>query len=162
MTERSSIDPVANHGGTWIPGAGKQGIPATKARILTWFDRAWNEGEMSAVGELMSAESEVLGLGTSVMNAVAFTETLRAYHQSFDQILVEVVDLVCGGDEGAGHARFSARHRASGREVDVLFSFSFRFEGGRIVWLRHVFDFTALLSQIGTLDPRAVGLIFNF
>ncbi|MEQ1840903.1 MAG: nuclear transport factor 2 family protein, partial [Verrucomicrobiales bacterium] len=135
MTERRSTDPVANHGGTGILGAGKQGIPAPEARILTWFDRAWNEGEKSAVEELMSAEAEVLGLGTSVMNAAAFTETLRAYHQSFDQVLVEVVDLVCGGDEGAGHARFSARHRASGREVDFLFSFSVRFEDGRIVWL---------------------------
>lgn len=133
----------------------------TESQILTWFDRAWNEGEKSAVGELLSAEAEVLGLGTSVMNAAAFIETLLAYHRSFDQVLVEVVDLVCGEDEGAGHARFSARHRVSGREVDVLFSFAVRFEDGRIVWLRHVFDFTALLSQLGTLDPRAVGLIFN-
>ena len=139
-----------------------QGFSATETRILTWFDRVWNEGEKSAVGELMSAEAEVLGLGTSVMNAAAFTETLLAYHRSFDQVLVEVVDLVFGEDEGAGHARFSAMHRASGREVDVLFSFSVRFEDGRIIWLRHVVDFTALLSQIGTLDPRAVGLIFNF
>jgi len=138
------------------------GFPDTEARIQTWFKRAWNEGEKSAVGELMSTEAEVLGLGTSVMNPTAFIETQRAFHQSFDQILVEVVDLVCGEDEGAGHARFSALHRASGREVDVLFSFAVRFEDGRIIWLRHVFDFTALLSQLGTLDPRAVGLIFNF
>ncbi len=137
------------------------GFPDTKARILTWFERAWNEGGKSAVGELMSAEAEVLGLGTAVMNAVAFGENLRSFHQTFDQIRVEVVDLVSGEDEGAGHARFSARHGVSGREVDVLFSFSVRFEDGRIIWLRHVFDFSALLAQLGTFDPRAVGLIFN-
>lgn len=137
------------------------GFSITESRIRTWFDRAWSEGEMAAVGELMSAEAEVLGLGTAVMNAVAFGENLRSFHQTFDQIRVEVVDLVSGEDEGAGHARFSARHGVSGREVDVLFSFSVRFEDGRIIWLRHVFDFTALLAQLGTFDPRAVGLIFN-
>ena len=162
MTEERSIDPFACDGRTGTKGPQKQIIPSTEARIRTWFERTWNDGEKSAVEELMSNEAEVLGLGTSVMNPTAFIETQRAFHQTFDQILVEVVDLVCGEDEGAGHARFSALHRASGREVDVLFSFAVRFEEGRIIWLRHVFDFTALLSQIGTLDPRAVGLIFNF
>lgn len=126
-----------------------------------WFERVWNRGEERAVQELMSGKAEILGLGTSVTNPEGFVRIHRAFRGAFQQILVEVADIVCDEMAVAGHARFTAMHRASGCEVDVLFSFAGRFEEGQVIWLRHVFDFTALLSQIGTLDPRAVNLLFT-
>ena len=127
----------------------------------SWFDRVWNRLDEKAVHDLMSENGEILGLGTTVVGREGFIGILRLYQAAFDQIHLEVVDLVGDASSVAGHARFSAIHRQSAREVDVLYSFAARCEGDQLIWIRHVVDFAALLSQIGTLDPRAVNLIFE-
>lgn len=132
-----------------------------KELIVTWFDRVWNQLDGNAVRELMNEDGEILGLGTTVVDPEGFIRILRLYRAAFDQIHLEVVDLVEDDSSVAGHARFSGIHRQSTREVDFLFSFAARCEGNRLSWIRHVVDFTALLSQIGTLDPRAVNMIFE-
>lgn len=132
-----------------------------KELVLTWFDRVWNQFDECAVHELMSADGEVLGLGTTVLGREGFIGVHRSFREAFDQIRLDVVDLVGEGASVAGHARFSAIHRKSAREVDFFFSFAGRYEDDRLCWVRHVVDFTALLSQLGTLDPRAVNLIFE-
>jgi len=126
-----------------------------------WFNRVWNALDEEAVLQLMHRRGEILGLGTTVLGRDEFLSYHRAFRRGFDRVRIEIVDLVAEGAAAAGHARFSAVHRVSGREVDALLSFAVRFEGGKLRWARHVVDFTALLSQVGTLDPRAVGLLFE-
>lgn len=126
-----------------------------------WFERVWNQLDEGAVMELMHPDGEILGLGTTVVGREGFIGYHRAFRRGFDQIRIEIVDLVAEDTAVAGHARFSAIHRGSGREVDIFLSFAGRFEDGKLRWVRNVVDFTALLSQIGTLDPRAVGLLFE-
>jgi len=126
-----------------------------------WFERVWNQLDEAAILELMHEEGEILGLGTTVVGREGFLGYHRAFRGGFDQIRIEIVDLVAEEDSVAGHARFSAIHRESGREVDIFLSFAGRFENGKLRWVRNVVDFTALLSQVGTLDPRAVNLLFG-
>ena len=132
-----------------------------KELILTWFERVWNHLDERAIQELMCENGEILGLGTTVVDREGFIGIFRLYRAAVDQIHLEVVDLVEDASSVAGHARFSGIHRQTNREVDFLFSFAARCEGNRLSWMRHVVDFTALLSQIGTLDPRAVNFIFD-
>jgi ketosteroid isomerase-like protein len=133
----------------------------TNERVIEWFERVWNQMDEKAIGELLAGDGEVLGLGTTVLGQPGLVAIHRAYRRTFHQIRVEMVDLVSGETDGAGHVRFSAVHRANGAEVDVLWSFAVRLEGGRIGRIRHVIDHAALLSQIGTFDLRAVNLIFD-
>jgi predicted ester cyclase len=136
-------------------------METSKELTREWFERVWNQLDEGAVMELMHPEGEALGLGTSVVGREGFIEYHRAFRRGFDQIRIEIVDLVAEADSVAGHARFSGLHRVSGREVDIFLSFAGRFENGKLRWVRNVVDFTALLSQVGTLDPRAVNLLFE-
>lgn len=136
-------------------------MESSKELTRQWFERVWNQLDEGAVMELMHPDGEILGLGTTVVGRDGFLGYHRAFRRGFDQIRIEIVDLVAEGASVAGHARFSALHRITGREVDVFLSFAGRFEDGKLRWVRNVVDFTALLSQVGTLDPRAVNLLFE-
>jgi len=126
-----------------------------------WFERVWNQLDETAILELMHPDGEILGLGTTVVGREGFRGYHRAFRRGFDQIRIEIVDIVAEEHSVAGHSRFSALHRESGREVDIFLSFAGRFEDGKLRWMRHVVDFTALLSQVGTLDPRSVNLLLE-
>lgn len=136
-------------------------MESSKELTRQWFERVWNQLDEGAVMELMYPDGEILGLGTTVLGREGFLIYHRAFRCGFDQIRIEIVDLVAEDASVAGHARFSAVHRVTGREVDIFLSFAVRFEDGKLRWMRHVVDFTALLSQVGTLDPRAVNLLFE-
>ncbi|MDF1824964.1 MAG: ester cyclase [Verrucomicrobiales bacterium] len=133
------------------------------AKQLTgiWFDRVWNGMDRSAVGELMHAGCEVLGLGNTVVGPAGFLRIHESFKNAFDQIYVDVVDLVSEGDEVAGHARFAARHRFSGKEVDLIFSFSARFAEGKLIRVRNVIDYTSLLAQLDLLEPEKLKAVFE-
>jgi predicted ester cyclase len=135
--------------------------PTSKELAHQWFDRVWNQLDEGAVLDLMHPRGEILGIGTAVVGRDGFLLYHRACRRGFDQIRIEIADLVGEADAVAGHARFSALHRESGREVDVLLSFACRYEKGKLRWARNIVDFTAVLSQVGTLDPRAVNALFG-
>jgi ketosteroid isomerase-like protein len=136
-------------------------MESPKELFREWFERVWNQGDEAAIFELMHPEGEILGLGTTVMGREVFAGYHRAFRRGFSEILIEIVDLVGEDEAVAGHARFSAVHGESGREVDIFLSFAGRFEDGKLRWVRNVVDFTALLSQVGSIDPRAVNLLFE-
>lgn len=133
------------------------------AKELTreWFDRVWNHLDRSAIEELMDPECEILGLTATVRGPRGFLSVHESFTRAFDQIHVELVELVAEENEVAGHARFGARHRESQRQVDMMFSFSGKFENGRLKQVRHVVDYTSLLAQLNLFDPRRIGVVFS-
>lgn len=135
--------------------------PSAKDLTRQWFERVWNKAGEGAILALMHPEGEILGLGTTVLGRESFTVYARLFQSGFDQIRIDLAEIVAEGDAVAGHARFTALHRSSRREVDVYLSFSAHFEDGLLRRMRHLVDFTGLLSQVGTLDPRAVNLLFG-
>jgi predicted ester cyclase len=133
------------------------------AKELTreWFDRVWNHLDRSAIEELMDPECEILGLTATVRGPRGFLSVHESFTKAFDQIHVELVELVAEENEVAGHARFGARHRESQRQVDMMFSFSGKFENGRLKQVHHVVDYTSLLAQLNLFDPRRIGVVFS-
>ena len=140
---------------------GISGEPEVKGMIREWFERVWNQLDLTAVDELMHAQGEILGLGNTVVGRSGFKEVHHSFTASFDQIHVEVVDLVAEGNEVAGHSRFAARHRQSGREVDFMFSLHGLYEDGFLRKVRNVLDYTSLMAQLNLLEPERMQMIFD-
>ena len=136
-------------------------VSEVKEKTREWFDRVWNRLDLSVVDELMREDCEVLGLGNSVVGRAGFRSVHESFTAAFDQIHVEVIDFVAEGNEVAGHARFSARHRQSGREVDLMFSFYGCYEEGCLRRVRNVVDYTSLMAQMNLLEPEKMKLIFE-
>jgi predicted ester cyclase len=134
---------------------------SVKQLAKSWLERVWNQNDLSAVAELMHEECEVLGLRNSVVGPTGFLKIHESFTAAFDQIHVEVVDLVAEGEEVAGHARFAARHRLSGKEVDLIFSFSGSFEAGQLRRVRNVIDYTSMLAQLDLLEPDKMRAVFE-
>lgn len=127
----------------------------------SWFERVWNQHDRSAVADLMHEDCEVLGLGNTVAGPSGFLKIYESFVAAFDQIHVDIVDLVAEGEEVAGHARFAARHLRSGKEVDLIFSFSSQFKDGQLRRVRNVVDHTSLMAQLDLLEPERMQLIFE-
>lgn len=102
----------------------------------------------------------MLGFGNTVLGRAGFKRVHGSFVEAFEGIGVTWIDLIAEGAEVAGHARFTARHRASGREVDFLFSFSALIEDGRFRRIRQVMDYTSLLDQLQLLEPEKMKLVF--
>ena len=135
--------------------------PSLKARTEEWFRRVWTEGDLSAIDELMDPGCEIVGLGIGAIGPEGFRAVHGAFHRGFSEIRVEPLELVEEGDMVSGHARFCAVHRNTGREVDMIFSLSGRFEKGRLVWIRNVVDHLSLMAQLKLFDPARIEVLFE-
>lgn len=131
------------------------------AAIHHWFERAWNELDDGAIDDLMSENCEILGTGPMAVGREGYREFYRSVRDSFDQIRVEVADIVAEEAAVAGHARFSGLHKIEKKEVDFVFSFAAKLEGGKFVWVRNVVDFSILLTQLHWMDAAEIGKIFR-
>ncbi|MEM7603012.1 MAG: ester cyclase [Verrucomicrobiota bacterium] len=135
--------------------------PELKQITMEWFERLWNQLDLTVVDQWMREDCEVLGLGNTVVGRSGLKQVHESFTSAFDQIHVEVVELVVDGAEVAGHARFAARHRQSEREVDFMFSLYGVFEDGGFRRVRNVVDYTSLMSQLNLLEPQRMQMMFE-
>lgn len=127
----------------------------------SWIEGIWKASEKDdAVGRI-HPDCEFLGWGKGVEGKAGWTRTVARFEEAFGSILVSVVDLVESEGNVAGHARFAARHLASGREVDVFFSFFLRWEKGLLTWSRSVLDTASLLAQLNLLDLKRWDIVLD-
>lgn len=131
------------------------------AAIRDWFERVWNQLDEGAIEEMMAEDCEVLGVSAMPVNREQYVEFYRTVRSAFDEIRMEIADVVVEEDAAAGHVRFSGKHRDSGKEVDFVFSFAARLEEGRFVWVRNVVDYSLLLYQLGDFDLAAIERVFE-
>ena len=130
-----------------------------------WIEAFWNEKNPEEEMDSIHPRCEFLGWGRSVMGKERWIENRNQFRKSFDPLLVSVVEIVSTGKEASGHAsghaRFAGRHRTSGLEVDVFFSFFLRWEKGKIVWMRSLLDMTSLYAQLNLMDLRKWESLFE-
>lgn len=121
---------------------------------LEWFNRVWNNLEESAIDELMCKDCEIQGLNLAEKGPEGFKQFYRSYCAAFENIVMEVFELV--EEEGLvlGHVRFTGTHLGSGKNVDIVVSLSVRWVNGKASFGRNVADFVTLLAQIGSLNPE--------
>jgi len=127
-----------------------------KELTLEWFERVWNNGDKSAISELLCESCDVQGLNLEEKGPSGFNQFHDAYCNAFGNIRVEVIEMIEEEDVVLGHAKFIGKHRSSGEDIEMLFSYSLQWKEGKAVRARNIVDFTGLLSQIGAIDSDAV------
>lgn len=126
-----------------------------------WFERVWNERDERAIYDLLAESCEIQGLGVGKSGPEGFLIFYRAFCASFSEINVEVTEMIEQGDRVMGHARCRAIHTKTQKPIDMEFSFSARWQDGKMVEAKNVVDNHAMLVQIGAvpvdLIVRALG-----
>jgi len=127
-----------------------------KELTLEWFKRVWNNGEQAAIHELMSPNCEVKGLDLPATGPEGFLPFYHNFQALFDDIHMDIFEMIEDDGHIVGHGRFQAMHKKSGNKVDIIFSSSIKWVDGKATEARNVVDFVGMLSQMGELDSELV------
>lgn len=130
--------------------------------LHSWFERVWNQGDLTAIDELFPADGIAHGLsggeGSPMQGPAQFKEFARTFRGAIPDIHIRVLRSVTQGSFCAAHCLVSGTHRGSTLGVaatDRPLSFEgvtlVRVEGGQIVEAWNFFDFLSFYQKIGAL-----------
>jgi steroid delta-isomerase-like uncharacterized protein len=144
--------------GAFLRQAGKAPAEsaASKAVVQRWGE-IWNEGRMSTVDEIVSADyvqhSSLLG---DTRGREIVRESYQRYRSAFPDMHFTVMGLVAEGDMVVLHWSFKGTHRgewngvaATGKPITYEGFNLFRVVDGKIVENRNCWDMGAFLRQAG-------------
>jgi len=126
-----------------------------------WYDRVWNQQDETAIHEMLSPDCFIEGIGVKETGPGGFIPFYRAFIQAFDAVRIELIEVREDGDSGFGHGVFTGIHKKNRTPVTIEFSFSGRFENGKIVAARNVIDYLPMLSQLQMLGKEALADVLN-
>ena len=122
-----------------------------KEVVQEWYDRVWNQSEEAAICELMDCDCKIDGLAVRKQGSEGFTEFYRGFQATFEDMHIEVMEMVEEDGRVFGHAKFTGKHIKSGNPVELIFATSATIQEGKIVEARDVVDFGSLMDQIGAV-----------
>ena len=129
----------------------------TETFCQEWFRRVWNEGEASAIDELMTADAVAHGLGDAPIRGPGeFRRFHSGFVRSFDGIHVEVVLEVAEGDLVSCWCEASMRRRDDPKLLHFTGSAMVRLRGRRMAEAWNSWDFLRLLEEMGHLPKDAL------
>ena len=97
-----------------------------------WFRRVWNEGDESAIDDLLSPRSVAHGIyGQVIRGPKAFRAFHAAFRSVFSRIRIEVIEEIGCGQHVAIRCRAKLRHTATKKRLTLLGLASSRFDRAR-------------------------------
>lgn len=129
-----------------------------------WFEQVWNQGSEDAIHRLLAPSAHIHGLptpdGSPIVGPEAFKPFFRRFRQAFPDIRIAIDRSVEQGDMVAVHCRVTGRHRGeglgiapSGHALDIHGMAIARIQGAQIAEAWNCFDFLALYTQVGLVQP---------
>ena len=138
-------------------GSSRAGVEAelqrAKQLVQSYYQRVWNEGDLSAIDDIFASEYDREGL----------KDTVSLFQWGFPESSMKVVGLIGEGDRVVAHWVAEARHEGkifgiepTGAWVTVKGIEIFQIEDGRVVQDWQVWDRFGLLQQLQEAsDPSA-------
>ena len=131
-----------------------------KALVRRFVEEFWNEGDTTAVDELMATNAAIHMPTGEVVDpeglkrfAALWRESFPDWHSSFEELLAE-------GDKVAERWTGRGTHQGelqgippTGKRVEVPGSVFYRIVGGKIVEFRGQLDMMSLMQQLGAIAP---------
>ncbi len=125
-----------------------------KKVVVRWYDEVWNHRRDEAIDAMLAEDHLAHGLGGEAMRGrAAFRAFHRAVTSALPNLFVTVEDAVAEGDRVAVRCTAAGTHRATGKKVRFACGGICTVKEGRITESHDVWDFAAMLTQIGVLDP---------
>jgi steroid delta-isomerase-like uncharacterized protein len=131
---------------------------ANKALVTRYYDEVLNQRNLTVLDDLLAPDFvSWLPDGTRLGRA-EYGDAVRASHQAFPDLVVEVLDQLGEGDRVATRWRASGTHRgpfagipATGRPVTITAMHLHRVADGRLTEHWEEIDLLRLLRQLGVL-----------
>jgi predicted ester cyclase len=133
-----------------------------KAVVRRFFEECWNHGDLAVLEECLAPNVRLHSArGTSIQSQEWFREGVIRWRRAFPDYQYVLDHVIAEGDTVAVNTRFTGTHRdvfqwlsygpwaPTGKTIEVMEMFVFRFAEGRVVDLWAVWDQITFARQLG-------------
>lgn len=121
--------------------------------IITWFERVWNNKDVTAIEELLANPCVLTGLDhREICSPRDFLFFYQKMHSLLDPLYVRLDRVLGDQNRFAGVISIVGTHKASGREIDYKSSCFGSVKNGQLFEATCISDLTTLLFQTGILS----------
>ena len=83
----------------------------------TFFEKVWNQGDISYIYDTIAPDCEAYGLGSTIYKGPdGFRKFYDLFTSALSDIQIDVKDVIATDDKMAVHVEISATHKASGKQ----------------------------------------------
>jgi steroid delta-isomerase-like uncharacterized protein len=129
-----------------------------KALVRRFVEEFWNEGDTTAVDELMAIDAAIHMPTGEVVDPEGFKRFVAMWRDAFPDWHSTVEELIAEGDRVAERWTGRGTHQGelqgippTGKRVEVPGSVFYRIVDGKIVEFRGQLDIMSLMQQIGAV-----------
>jgi hypothetical protein len=127
-----------------------------KEIIETWFQRVWNEQDVSAIDEMFVGDGHARGLGG---NPMIGPKDFKVFHATFRKLLSDIaitVDMtVETGEWISAICTLKAKDPKTKAPITMTGSVMIRIVNGKLIEAYNHWDFVGLYSQLGLLPAQS-------
>lgn len=131
----------------------------TESLLAQWFRRVWNEGDMTALEELTSADVLSHGLAQTITGIYAWRKSFYEPMQAaLGGVKVEVLEEYTVGDKIFARLEAHMVPKRTGQPVTMLGMNMMRIADGKIVESWDSWDFLGAIESMKLMPPGSFGL----
>jgi predicted ester cyclase len=122
----------------------------TKTLLYQWFNEVWNHGQEASIDQLMAPASNARGIrGHEQMDGPdAFKKFYRGFKDQFDDIHIDIKEVVSQDDMESALTEVTATHKETGKKVSFAGLCMVRIENNQIAEAWNQYDFLGLQQQL--------------
>lgn len=114
-----------------------------------WFEEVWNKGNEKLIDELISPDCIPHGITSDERGPQAFRKFYEGFRSEYNDIHIEVKNVVSDGEFEVALCDVTATHKASDTKVNFSGQCMMREANGQITEAWNNFDFLSLYRQLG-------------
>ncbi|HWJ25863.1 MAG TPA: ester cyclase [Flavisolibacter sp.] len=121
--------------------------------LYRWFNDVWNNDDENAIEKLMNPDTYAHGIfkNGEPIGAEGFKKFFREFRSQFQDIHIDVDDVVVQDDMESARNTIRAMHIPTGRPVTFGGICMVRIENGKIAEAWNHYDFLDMYQQIGQI-----------
>jgi predicted ester cyclase len=131
---------------------------AKSTLLHQWFNEVWNQNKEDSIDKLMAPKAHAHGIIAAGQpgGIPGFKMFYKGFKDQFDNIHIDVKDVISQDDMQCAHADVTATHKETGKKVHFSGLCMVRIEDGKIAEAWNHFDFLGLYQQLGQIPGPSV------
>ncbi|WP_207512420.1 ester cyclase [Longitalea luteola] len=123
----------------------------TRSVCFRWFQEVWNQNQEETIDELLDPDCYAHGINSEdgPKGIEGFKVFYHNFKGQFQEIKIDVLDVISQDDMECAHVEVSAIHAETGRRVNFSGLALVRIENGKIAEAWNHFDFLNMYQQLG-------------
>ena len=123
----------------------------TKTLCYRWFHEVWNQQKEQAIDQMLSNDCFAHGINSEdgPKGIEGFKLFYQDFQRQFQDIQIEVLDVISQDDMESAHTEVTAVHGETGKLVKFSGLVLIRIENGKIAEAWNHYDFLNMYQQLG-------------